>query len=138
MVKFKKWAGVILKNDGEVLLCKRSPDKSMPNTWSIPSGHIEENESPGAAAIREFYEETNIELKNDLDFVGFLTKYKKDGTKKGHMFVFLSESENKIEPDLEKAKDGWEHTSCKYFKKEDIPNQEGNEELVKILKRILG
>jgi 8-oxo-dGTP pyrophosphatase MutT (NUDIX family) len=137
MVKFKKWAGVILKNDGEVLLCKRSPDKSMPNTWSIPSGHIEENESPGAAALREFYEETNIELDKDLDFVGFLTKFKKDGTKKGHMFVFLSETKDRIEPDLKNAKDGWEHTSCKYFKKEDLPEQKGNEELLEILKRII-
>jgi 8-oxo-dGTP pyrophosphatase MutT (NUDIX family) len=137
MVKFKKWAGVILKNDGEVLLCKRSPDKSMPNTWSIPSGHIEENESPGAAALREFYEETNIELDKDLDFVGFLTKFKKDGTKKGHMSVFLSETKDRIEPDLKNAKDGWEHTSCKYFKKEDLPEQKGNEELLEILKRIM-
>ncbi len=137
MVKFKKWAGVILKNDGEVLLCKRSPDKTMPNTWSIPSGHIEENESPGVAALREFYEETNIELDKDLDFVGFLTKFKKDGTKKGHMFVFLSETKDKIEPDLKNAKDGWEHTSCKYFKKEDLPVQKGNEELLEILKRIM-
>ena len=137
MVKFKKWAGVILKNDGEVLLCKRSPDKSMPNTWSIPSGHIEENESPGAAALREFYEETNIELDKDLDFVGFLTKFKKDETKKGHMFVFLSETKDRIEPDLKNAKDGWEHTSCKYFKKEDLPEQKGNEELLEILKRIM-
>ena len=41
MIKFKKWAGVILRNKDEVLLCKRSPKKSLPNTWSIPSGKIE-------------------------------------------------------------------------------------------------
>ena len=45
MGKFKKWAGVILRNDDEVLLCKRSPEKSLPNVWSIPSGKIEDGES---------------------------------------------------------------------------------------------
>ena len=72
MIKFKKWAGVILRNKDEVLLCKRSPKKSLPNTWSIPSGKIEYGESPGQAAIREFYEETNIELSTKIDFVGFV------------------------------------------------------------------
>ena len=42
MVNFKKWAGIILKHNDEVLLCKRAPDKSMPNVWSIPSGKIED------------------------------------------------------------------------------------------------
>ena len=78
MVNFKKWAGIILKHDDEVLLCKRAPDKSMPNVWSIPSGKIEDGESPGQAAIREFYEETNIELDPKIEFVGFIDKLKKD------------------------------------------------------------
>lgn len=137
MVKFKKWAGIILKHNDEVLLCKRSPEKSMPNTWSIPSGKMEDGESPGYSALREFYEETNIELDRKIDLVGFITKYKKDGTKKGHMFVFKSETKEKQEPDLEKAQDGFEHTSCRYFKKEELPEQEGNEELIELLKKVL-
>ncbi len=82
MKKFKKYSGIILQNEDEILLCKRSPDKSMPNVWSIPSGKIESGENPGQAAIREFYEVTNIELDNELDFVGFIDKFKQDGTKK--------------------------------------------------------
>ena len=136
MGKFKKWAGVILRNDDEVLLCKRSPEKSLPNVWSIPSGKIEDGESPGHAAIREFHEETNIELDTKLDFVGFIDRFKEDGTKKGHMFVFYMKSKTKMEPDLEKAKDGFEHTECKYFKKDDIPDQKENEELLDILKKM--
>lgn len=137
MVKFKKWAGVILKHDNEVLLCKRSPEKSMPNVWSIPSGKIEDGESPGQAAIREFYEETNIELDPKIEFVGFIDKFKKDGTKKGHMFVFFKETENKLNPDLDKAKDGFEHTACKYYRKEVIPQQDENKELLELLKKVL-
>jgi len=137
MVKFKKWAGIILKHNDEVLLCKRAPEKSLPNTWSIPSGKMEDGESPGYSALREFYEETNIELDQKIDLVGFITKYKKDGTKKGHMFVFKSETQEKQEPDLEKAQDGFEHTSCRYYKKEELPIQKENEELMELIKKVL-
>lgn len=137
MVNFKKWAGIILKHNDEVLLCKRAPDKSMPNVWSIPSGKIEDGESPGQAAIREFYEETNIELDPKIEFVGFIDKFKKDGTKKGHMFVFFKETEDRLNPDLEMAQDGFEHTACKYYKQSDIPQQEGNQELLDLLKKVL-
>lgn len=137
MEKFKKWAGIILKHNKSVLMCKRSPEKSMPNVWSIPSGHVESGESPGHGAIREFYEETNIELDSDIDFIGFVNKYKKDGVKKGHMFVFLKETETKMEPDLKNAKDGFEHTDCKYFELEDLPESEENKEMMDLIKKIL-
>jgi mutator protein MutT len=137
MVNFKKWAGIILKHNDEVLLCKRAPDKSMPNVWSIPSGKIEDGESPGQAAIREFYEETNIELDPKIEFVGFIDKFKKDGTKKGHMFVFFKETEDELNPDLEMAQDGFEHTACKYYKQSDIPQQDENKELLDLLKKVL-
>jgi mutator protein MutT len=137
MINFKKWAGIILKHNDEVLLCKRAPDKSMPNVWSIPSGKIEDGESPGQAAIREFYEETNIELDPKIEFVGFIDKFKKDGTKKGHMFVFFKETEDKLNPDLEMAQDGFEHISCKYYKQSDIPQQDENKELLDLLKKVL-
>jgi mutator protein MutT len=137
MVNFKKWAGIILKHNDEVLLCKRAPDKSMPNVWSIPSGKIEDGESPGQAAIREFYEETNIELDPKIEFVGFIDKFKKDGIKKGHMFVFFKETEDELNPDLEMAQDGFEHTACKYHKQSDIPQQDENKELLDLLKKVL-
>ena len=77
MKEFKRSSGVIYKVKDEVLLCKRAPNKSMPNIWSIPSGKIEENESPKEAAIREFKEETDIDLSNELDLVSFINRYKK-------------------------------------------------------------
>jgi ADP-ribose pyrophosphatase YjhB (NUDIX family) len=136
MKKFRKSSGIILKYGDEVLLCKRSPEESLPNVWSIPAGGMENGESPGQTAIREFHEETNIELDTKLDFVGFIDRFKEDGTKKGHMFVFYIKSKTKMEPDLEKAKDGFEHTECKYFKKDNIPDQKGNEGILDILKKI--
>lgn len=137
MKKFKRSAGVILKNGDEVLLCKRSPKETLPNIWSTSGGGIEDGESPGQAAIREFYEETNIELGTDLELVGIIDNFNDDGTKRGMMFVFLQDIDEKVDPDLEKATHGFEHTKCKYFKSEDIPVQKGNDQLYNILKKVL-
>jgi ADP-ribose pyrophosphatase YjhB (NUDIX family) len=138
MKKFQRYAGVILKKGDKVLLCKRSPEKSLPNTWSIPSGHLEDGESPGQAAIREFHEETNIELDTNISLVGFLNKMRKDGiTKKGMVYVFFKETNEDINPDLDKASDGFEHTECGFFSEDNLPEQEGNEDLMKIIKKIL-
>lgn len=137
MKKFRRSAGVIIKHGDEVLLCKRSPKESLPNHWSIPGGGIENGESPGQAAIREVHEETNIELTTDLDLVGMIDTKNEDGLKTGIMFVFLQETKDKKNADLEKASHGKEHTTCKYFKSEDIPKEKKTKELYDILKKIL-
>lgn len=137
MKKFRKSSGVILKHNDEVLLCKRSEKKSMPGVWSIPSGGIEDGETPGQAAIREFYEETSIELNTNLELVGIMDKFDKDKIKRGMVFVFLQNIKEKKEPNLKRASDGHEHTECKYFKLEDIPKQKSNHELITILGKIL-
>lgn len=137
MRKFRKSAGVIIKHGDEVLLCKRSPEETLPNIWSIPAGGIESGESPGQAAIREVFEETNIELSTDLDLVGMIDTTNDDGLKTGMMFVFLQETDDKLEPELDKASHGKEHTSCKYFKREDLLKQKRTEDLIKIIKKIL-
>lgn len=137
MKKFRKNAGVIIKHGDEVLLCKRSPKETLPNIWSIPGGGIEDGESPGKAAIREVYEETNIELETNLNLVGLIDNFNDDGSKRGMMFVFLQVCNEKLQPNLNKASHGHEHTSCKYFKSEDIPKQKGNEQLYELIKKIL-
>ena len=110
---------------------------SLPNIWSIPGGGIENGESPGQAAIREFHEETDIEINTDLDLVGIIDNFNDDGTKRGMMFVFLQNTKDKKEPDLNKATHGHEHTSCKYFKLDDIPKQKEVEQLYDIIKKVL-
>jgi len=138
MNEFKRYAGVILKHNDEVLLCKRSPEESLPNQWSIPSGHIEGKESPTEAAIREYKEETNIKLPNKIDLVGFINRYKNDGTtKKGMMYVFSFESKKKVLPNLERAKDGHEHTKCQYFSEKNIDISKENKQLLKLIQKVL-
>jgi ADP-ribose pyrophosphatase YjhB (NUDIX family) len=127
MEEFKRYSGVILKSDNKVLMCKRSPEESLPGMWSIPSGHIEGKESPKDAALREFKEETDIKLPDNINLVGFINKYKKDGsTKKGLVYVFFHEGDREYKPNLKKAKDGHEHTECRYFTKENLPKEKNN------------
>jgi 8-oxo-dGTP diphosphatase len=129
----KKYAGVLLKNRNKVLLCKRSPGESRANTWSIPCGHMEEGEKPKDTAIREFKEETNIDLDTSVKLLDFI----KTDDKKGIIFVFYKEVEKEIEPDLEKAKDGHEHTKCGYFNLLELPIKNKKDDLYKIISKIL-
>lgn len=56
-------AGILFVADGRVLLLKRSADaKDAPSTWGLPGGHIEGDENPAAAAIRETREETGYNV----------------------------------------------------------------------------
>jgi 8-oxo-dGTP pyrophosphatase MutT (NUDIX family) len=59
---------VYIISGDNVLLHKRSDTKKkFPGFWSLPGGHIEPNEEPLSAAIREVYEETGITLTpNDI------------------------------------------------------------------------
>ena len=53
------------------------------------------------------------------------------------MYVFLWESENKVYPDLDNAKDGEEHTECGFFNIDNLPIQDKNDSLYKLIVNIL-
>ena len=57
----------IIDNDGRLLIQKRAKDKkSEPGKWDLSAaGHIDVNESPEEAAIRETYEEIGVIVNND-------------------------------------------------------------------------
>ena len=139
MTKFKRYAGVIYKVRDKVLLCKRSEDSTLPGLWSIPSGHIEKGESPGKAAVREFFEETDIEIGPNIELVGLMNIYNDDDTtKKGLMYVFLyNENVEKQKPDLEQAEDGHEHSDCGFFMLENLPKDDRNDQLYDIIEKVL-
>lgn len=55
---------VLENSNGEILLLKRSGDKALgPGLWGLPAGHIEEGESPEAAARRELREEIGADFR---------------------------------------------------------------------------
>lgn len=136
MSEFKRYSGVLAKYKNEVLLCKRAKKESLPFQWSVPSGGIEKDENPVDAALREFKEETNIKLEKKLDLIGIINKYKNDKkTKKGLVYIFQYNSDKKLIPNLEKAKDGFEHSECGYFNKKNLPLTEKNKDLLEIIKK---
>ncbi len=62
--KTKSAGGVVLNSKGEVLIANQRG-----NSWSLPKGHIDEDEDAITAAKREIHEETGIsqlELVRDL------------------------------------------------------------------------
>jgi 8-oxo-dGTP pyrophosphatase MutT (NUDIX family) len=86
-------AGVFMVNNkGEVLICH--PTNHKPDFYSIPKGKVEEGEDLKVAAIRETYEETNINIPiysvmHQLEMVDYSHKKKAI-----HPFV-LFENENR-------------------------------------------
>jgi 8-oxo-dGTP pyrophosphatase MutT (NUDIX family) len=111
------YSGVILKYRDKFLLCKRNENQSHPNQWFIPTGKIEQGETPREAAVRELYEETDFELsETDIDFIGTIPVIE-NGVKsdKDFIYVFISELSDEILPDLDAASDGHEHSKCGYF-----------------------
>lgn len=138
MKEVKRYSGVIVKCGDQVLLCKRNATDSLAGQWSIPCGHLEKNEHPLNGVKREFKEETNHTLDNELNLVGFVKRYNRDGSEiKGLMYVFMMETDKKINPDLEKAKDGEEHTECGYFDLKNLPFDNKDDQLCKLITRLL-
>jgi 8-oxo-dGTP pyrophosphatase MutT (NUDIX family) len=112
-------AGVIIRTNNKVLLCQRSMDSTLPGIWSVPGGHIEKGEDPKSAAVREFFEETNIKLSPEvLQFVGTLPV---ETAEDKSFHIFLYDTDDELKPDLEGAKDGREHTRCRYVRGGNIP-----------------
>lgn len=112
-------AGVIVRTDNKVLMCQRSMTSTLPGIWSVPGGHIEKGEDPTIAAVREFFEETNLKISPDiLEFIGALpveTNHDKS------FYLFLYDTEDELIPDLKGAKDGHEHSRCRYVREGEIP-----------------
>jgi 8-oxo-dGTP pyrophosphatase MutT (NUDIX family) len=103
-------AGIFLmRKDFNILICH--PTNHAPNVWSIPKGKIEEGEGAMEAAIRETYEETNVNLNDkslnvndnfnihEFDIVNYGHK-KKDL----HPFLFLELQTSNIDWDSVKIK----------------------------------
>lgn len=55
-------ASLYCTSRGRFLLLKSSEHKAFGGTWSAPGGKLEPDESPQAAALRETFEETGLNL----------------------------------------------------------------------------
>lgn len=67
----KRGAGIILINNGKVLLVKaKTKSLHLNDTASFPGGHIDEGETEKVAARRELREETGLIVGKLLEFPG--------------------------------------------------------------------
>ena len=61
--QLKVGAGVLLEENGRLLLMQRSPDVfAFPTAWCLPAGYCEFDEPPEVTAVREAREETGLEV----------------------------------------------------------------------------
>lgn len=76
----KVGAGVIAERNGKVLLARRGVDPGK-GLWCFPSGFVEIDESPAEAAVREYKEETglDVELTCLFDVYHFHSAFKGTG-----------------------------------------------------------
>jgi 8-oxo-dGTP diphosphatase len=131
----KEYAGIVVRVDNKCLMCKRASFHNfLPNVWSIPSGHLEEGEIPRDGAIREFIEETNMEV-NNIKYVSAIINSDREGNPESKMYVFVMNLSDEVLPNLKRAKDGHEHTECKYFSKDELPQT--TDKLKKVLEILL-
>lgn len=85
-------AGVFFINrEDKVLICH--PTNHAENAWSIPKGKVEKEEYCLDAAIRETFEETNIDLSNYIDeFIKLESQNYKHKKKRLHPFVIFEKT----------------------------------------------
>ncbi|WP_092557837.1 NUDIX domain-containing protein [Actinoplanes derwentensis] len=55
--------GVCRSTGGQVLLTRGSADCAFPGVWSLPGGGIDQGEHPADTVVREFAEETGLDVR---------------------------------------------------------------------------
>lgn len=68
------YVAIIYKDENDRILFMKREDNGQ---WMLPGGHIDAGETPEQAAIREFKEETNIDVKPIGSSTGFYKCYTK-------------------------------------------------------------
>ena len=98
MTKQTQSAGaVILNKKGEILVVNQQR-----TSWSLPKGHIENNETPMEAAKREIYEESGINQLNFIKELGSYNRYKialdggDDTSEMKTIFMFLFSTNQEV------------------------------------------
>ncbi|HRX63689.1 MAG TPA: NUDIX hydrolase [Candidatus Absconditabacterales bacterium] len=64
-----------LEYEGKILLLLRQDCKNEPNTYGVPAGKVELNESVDIAVSREIFEETGMKLSDISYFKKVYVKY---------------------------------------------------------------
>jgi 8-oxo-dGTP pyrophosphatase MutT (NUDIX family) len=89
-------AGIFLvRRDGRLLVCH--PTNHKPDFWSIPKGKVEDGESLVVAAIRETFEETNIDVSTCFNIRPLEPQYYSHKKKMIHPFLLMERENDNID-----------------------------------------
>lgn len=66
---------VIINNNDEIFICRRSADQHQGNKWEFPGGKIEENEKVEDALRREIKEECGIDVQSQAHLIDITHEY---------------------------------------------------------------
>jgi len=88
----------IVNEKNEILLQRRSPNKKQcPNKISITAGHLDLNETPIQATLREVAEEVGIDNIKEEELI-YLDTFKCENKNNNHYkYVYLLKTDKKIE-----------------------------------------
>ncbi len=103
--------GIVLGDSGTIALVRRRPE----TLWFFPKGHVEDGESPEAAARTEIEEETGL---TDLELIDDLGSYERprideqgaydqSELKEIHMFLFAAPVHSSLTPAMEITDAAW-------------------------------
>ena len=91
--------GVLKREDGKFLVTRRAADKSWaPLCWEVPGGGVKAGESSKEAVLREFREETGLDLSAAKG--GLFMTYRRDNPDEGDNYfvdVYLFSGDFKTE-----------------------------------------
>lgn len=105
---------VIQREDGAILLIRRSPHETRPGEWEFPGGHVKDDEETVAGAVRESREEVG-DIPGDLKVVDKIESPIPDGI---YTNVFVTTSDDEWEPELNEEHDDWG-----WFSGDDLPEK---------------
>lgn len=112
--------GVMIKDGNKILLghrCKKTKDTGgiyEPDTWTLPGGKQEYNETMFEGAIREVKEETNLDI-SDLEILGATDDIQPD-----RHYITMHIIANKYTGEL-KNLEPTKHSEWKWFELNDLP-----------------
>lgn len=103
-VNIPEVSSVAVINGNKILMAKRNDN----GKWTLPGGHLEENEDPMRAACRELWEEAGISLKK-VDHINSEFGIGGDGRRrKIHSFVCFGDFDHTTENDPDGEVSHWE------------------------------
>lgn len=92
--------GAIVSRDAKILLLQRPEDDFMGGIYELPSGKVEQGEMFSTALIREVAEETGLDVKKIVKYLGHFD-YESKSSKKTRQFNYIVTVQEPLEVKLQ-------------------------------------